>query len=495
MRDKFPVLSALLLLLIFIGACGGTSHTVRNTEVPVVVSISDQPPAIGVLSFDVQITGACLLNSANAMATSCDGAQNLLPQAPMNVQLANMQTLLQGDVLATTNLQPDSYTALLITFGTVSFTVNVSPDSTYGDGTTSCSAGAAPTACELSPALTANFVSLPLPNPVTLVAGQPTHVAIEFNVADSLGGTIAGSNITFTITPAIGSTIGTGAAGTDGNLIDVTGVTGPVTALNKGTFTVTDSATGQLVTLTTGIGTTFSGFSGCNNKLACVQVGQLLTVNYGVSNTSTPTLTAASITNNAGFSPASAFVGTVVATTPTPMVVVTSVPAGNSQVTVGQVLTLVPPTAASSFSVVVPSGQTLPVGVSFASSADLLAGQNVLIDATGVDEGVATSDAIALEPSQFGGTLDVLTKPNLTVNGLNNFFTDHGISIIQVLTGSQTTFAGTVAMTGFDGLAPGDAAQFSGFLFNGAEGQPPVVFAETVFDNGPATDVVKRTNR
>jgi hypothetical protein len=91
-RNKVSILSVVPFLLVFLVACGGSNHNTMPSEVPVVVSISDQPSNLGVLSFDLQITGACFLTSSNATATSCSGAQNLLPGAPMTVQLENLQT-------------------------------------------------------------------------------------------------------------------------------------------------------------------------------------------------------------------------------------------------------------------------------------------------------------------------------------------------------------------------------------------------------------------
>ena len=498
MRNRIPVLSALLLLLVLFGACGGSSHSSHN-EVPVVVSISDQPSNVGVLSFDIQITSACLVTSASAFATDCSGAQSLLPNAPITVQLESMQTPQQADALATTNVQGGSYTGILVTFGTATASVNVDPNSTDADTATppnSCTAAATPKICELSPTFTKSFVNLPFPKAATLSAGQPTSVSIEFSVADSLVGATAGSTTTFTITPILAVGVST-IADSAGSLVDINNVTGPVTSIVTTSFTVTDAATGQPVTVDTFSGTTtFNGFSNCNtNSLACVQVGQIVTVNYGVSDSNPLVLSASSVTNNNGFQNGQAFEGTVVATTPTPMVLVTAVLAGNTQgVIAGQVLTLVPPTTSTSFSVAVPAGQTLPAGVSFAGAGDLVVGQNVLIDSTGVDDGVVTSDAIELEPTQFDGTVSSITSPNLTVNGLNNFFNDNGIATVQVQTGTQTTFGGTVASSGFKGITVGDVANFDGFLFNGGAGQSPVVFGENVFDDTSNSGAGKKDN-
>jgi hypothetical protein len=498
-RNRVSVLSVVPFLLAFLGACGGSSHNTMPNEVPVVVSISDQPSNLGVLSFDLQITGACFLTSSNAMATSCSGAQNLLPAAPTTVQLENLRTPQQLDVLATTNVQAGTYTGVLITFGTAIAVVNVDPNTTDQDSATprnSCSAGGTPTVCKLSPTFTTSSVNLPFPSAATLSTGQPTSVSIEFSVAGSLVGATAGKTTTFTITPLIAVGV-IGAAGTNGSLIDVNNVTGPVTDVETTSFTVADAATGQPVTVATFTGTTiFTGFSNCNsNNIACVQVGQIVSVNYAVSDSSPLVLSASSVTNNIGFQNGQTFEGTVVATTPTPMVLVTEVLAGNTQgVAAGQVLTLVLPTSSAGFSIAVPAGQNLPAGDSFAAAGDLVVGQNVLIDSTGVDADVVTSDAIALEPSQFSGAVSSITSPNLTVNGLNNFFNDNGIATVQIQTGTQTTFGGTVATSGFKGLTVGDEANFDGFLFSGGAGQSPFVFGENIFDITSNGGAAKKTN-
>lgn len=57
MRKRILIFSVWPLLLAFIGGCGGSGHSTSTAnEVPVVVSVSDQPPTgISVLSFDVTI--------------------------------------------------------------------------------------------------------------------------------------------------------------------------------------------------------------------------------------------------------------------------------------------------------------------------------------------------------------------------------------------------------------------------------------------------------
>jgi hypothetical protein len=491
-RKKISALSVFPLVVAFIAGCGGSSHhTTTVNEVPVVLSISDQPSNVGVLSFDLQITGACLLTNSNASATSCSGAQNLIT-SPVTVQLEDLQTSQESDVLASTQVPAGTYTAVLLTFGTSQAAVNVDPNTTDNDSQTpadSCTAAATPTVCELTPVVNPASVTVPFTTAAVLTAGQPANIAIDFNVASSLVEATAGTTNTFTISPTFTATDNT-TAGTDGNLLDVSQVTGTVTNVSSTGFTFTDSATGQSMTLATGTNTTFNGFGTCSPaNLACVQTNQDVTVNLGVSDTSPLTQTATSVTDNGGIAFGQGFQGTVIQTGATPMILVTSVPAGNTQnVTVGETLTLVPPATSAGFSVALPAGQTLPAGVSFAGAGDLVDGQNVLIDSTGVVTagGVSTStaDQVVLEPTQFSGTLSSITSPNVTVNGLNNFFLDNNIQNVNFETGTQTTFGGTVATTGFNGLTVGDQTDMNGFLFNGGVRQNPVVFGESILDNG-----------
>jgi len=81
-------------------------------------------------------------------------------------------------------------------------------------------------------------------------------VSIEFSVADSLVGATAGTTTTFTINPIVGVGVTT-VPGGDGNLIDVNNVDGPVTSVLTSSFTLTDSATGQAVTVTPDTNATF----------------------------------------------------------------------------------------------------------------------------------------------------------------------------------------------------------------------------------------------
>jgi hypothetical protein len=323
-----------------------------------------------------------------------------------------------------------------------------------------------------------------------LTASQPANIAIDFNVASSLVAATVGTTNTFSVDPSVTVTDNTTALA-DGNLLDVAPITGTVTTVGSGSLTLTDSTTGQPVTIAVNTGTnptTFNGFGSCMGAdLSCVQANQVVTVNSTIATSSPLTQTATSVTDNGGIAFGQGFEGTVIQTGATPMVLVTSVPAGNTQnVAVGQTLAVTLPATSAGFSVATPAGQTLPAGVSFAGAGDLVNGQNVLVDSTGVVTagGVSTStaDQVVLEPTQFNGTVSALNSPNFTVNGLNNFFTDNNIPSVNFETGTQTTFGGTA--TDFSGLTVGDQTSMNGFLFNGGVGQPPAIFGENVIDGG-----------
>jgi Domain of unknown function (DUF4382) len=502
-RKKILALSVLPTLLAFIGGCGGSGHhtTPPPAEVPVVVTVSDQPPAgINVLSFDLSITGACLLTSTEAGATSCTGAQNLISSATQPIQFANLQTPVESDLVANTTVQAGTYTGVLLMFGTgtgtTTTTVTVDPGQSFGDGTTTCdnTAGTTPLICQLVPSVSPLTVTANFSAPITLTAGTPAQIAIDLNVGSSLVNTAGTLSIDPTVTVTENTTVGT-----DGNLVDVSQVTGTVTAVTASSVTITDSATGQSETLNVPSTTTVSNFptsATCTtaNTFACVQTGNVITVGIGANGTTSLGLNATSIEGNPGFNSTTAFEATIVQTTPTVEAVITAVPSGNTDsLTVGQVVTLDASGATFSTS----SSNTLPG--QFGSSTDFVVGQNVLIDASTFTTAVppvlaiATADFVELLPTEINGTADNLASPNLTIDGLNTFFTGNNITAVNAQTGTFTTFNGTV--TQFSDITPLEPLSFNGFLENDPATPGTPVFMTTNIFGAQATAAVTKTTK
>jgi hypothetical protein len=512
-RKKILALAALPLALAFLGGCGGSGHSTPppSQNVPVVVSISDTTPAaaealpagVNLISVQASVTGACLLTASDTGAAACPVGQSLLP-AGASVQFSDLSNPTQLDTLSNTDVTANTYTALQLTFGSpLSATVSVDPGANFTDGTNSCpnpnAVGTPPIFCQLSPVVSTTTATVTFPSPIALTAGTPVSFIVGLDVTGSLVATGA-APATLSFNPIVSVT--QGAVGADGNLIDVNNVSGTVSSISATSITLTDNATGLPLTLNIGSSTTVTNYSTMTatcatpNTIACVQVGDLVTLSYGASNTNPVQFTADNIAGNPGITSAGGFQGTIVETGATPEVVVTAVPAGNIiGISVGQVLGLgFTGTAVFSNS----TGAALPAGSSFAAPGDLVVGQNVFIDACPLVAGVATcafvppvvgpppmigsvtADAIELLPGNVSGTFTAPAPPNFTVTGLNSFFTGNGVTSLTGITSASTTYSGTVS-GGFSSLTVGNTYFYTGYLANSGTPATPNLLTTGIF--------------
>lgn len=405
----------------------------------------DAPPqGVTVLSFAVQVTGIKLEGSGSSSA-------NLLSN-PVTIQLQNLQT--GNEVLAQSSAEAGTYSSLVITLGSVSATVQNESGAAITVAGTSC---ASASVCQISPSINQMSTTISsAPFPLTLTAGTPVNLSLDFEVNSSVGSDLS-------VTPAI-TVSASSTALADSNLADIGGVTGTVTATGSNQFTVTDSATGNSLTLNTGTSTTFGGFGSCTaspQDSTCVQKNQIVNVNFGVGDNNPTTLTASSVNLENGFS--QGIQGTVVAVNPSTQqftVVVTGTSGSVSGVAVGDEETITPGTGAT-FSVQ-SNGATLPSGLNFTGTSNLIVGQSVQLDASSISGSTVTADQVMLAPTQFTGTSGTVNGTNVTINGLNGLFTNAGTTSIVADTGATTTFGG---VTGVTGLTNGNQVAVSGLLF------------------------------
>jgi hypothetical protein len=351
-------------------------------------------------------------------------------------------------------------------------------------GSGSCPASTT-ASCSLVPALSVSTVTITTaPFPLTLTAGTPIQIALDFNSADSLTNTAQVLGITPTVTVTTNTTVNA----TTSNIADFTNGTGQVTSASNNQVVVTDLSNGQPLTLTSTANTTFTGFSTSGtcttaNTFACVQQGQNVNFNFGVSGAAGSSPTLQTLNLNSGVT--NGVTGTVISTNPFEVVVTGESPAfsgATTGVSVGQVVVVSPSTGAT-FSAQT-NGTTLPAGLTFAGTNDLGVGQSVLLDSTGFTAGTGTApgtvatDNVTLVPSQFGGTINTLNSSNQSfdLNGLNGLFTGNNVSDVNVNTSTTgTTFTGG-SMNNFNGLAVGNTANVGGLLFNSpTEGGAPVL--------------------
>jgi hypothetical protein len=461
-----------------IGCGGGGNKTPPASAVPVVLTVQDQPPAgVTALSFGIQITGVSLQSS-----TGSDSSVSLL-SSPVTVNLSNLQTV--SSLLANTTAPAGTYSGITITFANPQVSVINNTGATLTDGGSGSCPASATASCSLVPALSVSTVTITTaPFPLTLTAGTPIQIALDFNSADSLTNTAQVLGITPTVTVTTNTTVNA----TTSNIADFTNGTGQVTSASNNQVVVTDLSTGQPLTLTSTANTTFTGFSTsatCTtaNTFACVQQGQNVNFNFGVSGAAGSSPTLQTLNLNSGIT--NGVTGTVISTNPFEVVVTGESPAfsgATTGVSVGQVVVVSPSTGAT-FSAQT-NGTTLPAGLTFAGTNDLGIGQSVLLDSTGFTAGTGTApgtvatDNVTLVPSQFGGTINTLNSTNQSfdLNGLNGLFTGNNVSDVNVNTSTTgTTFTGG-SMNNFNGLAVGNTANVGGLLFNSpTEGGAPVL--------------------
>ena len=437
------------------GGCSGRSDTTSANEVPIVVTVHDAPATgTSVLDFQIQITGIALQESTGSSKTV-----NLLAN-PVTVNLTSLQT--QSELLATTGAPAGTYSGVMITFANPSATVYNSSGSSFTVGGTACAAG---TSCLYTPTLNQSSATITSsPFPLTLTKGSPLSLAIDFNVNNSL-------QSDSTVTPSVTVTATTTPLA-DGNLAEVSGVTGQVTKVGNNQFTITDSNTGLSQTFNVGSNTQFGTFTNCTaSNFTCVKNGQLVSVNVGVG-ADGATLTASNVSAFNGFTQGVS--GTVISKNAngTFNMVVSGMSPTLNGVSVGQVVT-VNPSANATFAI--SGGETAPSGSTFGSISDVIPGQGVFVDSTGVtaatNGGFATltADQVQLTPTEFTGTVGSLSSPNFTVNALNGFDTSNGLATVQVSTGTNTSFF-NVAGNAFSGLNAGSTVNVGGFLFNSPNG-------------------------
>jgi hypothetical protein len=410
----------------------------------------------------------------------------------------------------------NTYVGALVTFGSpLVATVSVDPLASFSDGTTTCdnTEGGTLLFCPLAPVVGTTSATITFPSAIALTAGTPVSIVIGLDVTGSLTATAATPAV-LSVTPIVSVTQGTTAA--DGDLIDVSNVTGTIQSISATSLTLVDSATGLPLTLNIGSGTTVSNYGSCTtpNTIACPLVGDVVTLSFGASNTNPVQFTAININGNPGITSTNGFQGTIVVAGEAPEVVVTAVPAGNtlSGIAVGQVYDL---SFADGAVFSNSTGAALPVG-SFASAADLVVGQNVLVDTScptsgGVATcaftapaaavppapqgvGTVTADAIELLPSTIPGALNTATTPTYTVFGLSSFYTNNGVTALNGTTTASTTYSGT--LTQFSDLTADETYYYTGFLLNSGTAADPDLFTTSIF-GGPTSEAgaVKAKNR
>ncbi|HLJ41391.1 MAG TPA: hypothetical protein VKT50_07865 [Candidatus Acidoferrales bacterium] len=490
------ILPLSLCILIWATGCSHANYNFGggggNQTAPMFLAFHDTPAAgITVTSFEVTVTGAVLQPGNVSLLAS-----------PQTIELTQLQT--NSAFLSTTNVPLATYTSLTITYASPKYTFLNDSGVQVTAGGQPCAAGAS---CVVSTPTTSQLtLALSSPSFPSLIVGATNQTLLEVDV--NLNNIIQPDfSLNFGTSPggsgAVTVTQFTGTAGTTaiGNF-NVTGQIGTVAISPTDQFTLTTS-TGQALTILAGSTTFEFARANCSaNNFTCLAAGQIVDANVDIFSNGSLSATEVDFDDASGTQQVS---GTIIAENNSPptsfqMIVhntippVASLPPGTPvTVTIG---------AGASF--VINNGSfVLPAGVSFASTSDVIVGQEVearVASGTSISNGAFTADRLALEQTQLEANVSSISPqaqpfPFFVFNPLPPLFTQASVGPATQLQ-VDITGAGQSGGTSFQDLTPlnisgltqGQSVTAGGFLFNttGTVGSPTIV-ATTVRGVVPGT--------
>jgi len=441
-------------VVLFFAGCGGTSSNSPAPPAagtaPVSLTIGDTPPTgVTVLSFEVTVTGAVLQ----------PGDASLLSK-PVEVEITKLET--ETALLNTASAPAGTYNSIAVTFANPELTILNNSGGPIG----ACANGAV---CELKPSLSpASVTYSAAPFPLTLSANSSIGLLLDFNLNTSIQSDLSiNPAISFSQLPTMSG------AGQLEELEDVAGqVTGKDAANNQFTLQTSD---GQSFTIKVDTNTKFEDFDEIeqSNSFSSLAVGQ--NVEVDLSLIAGGTLLAEKVELESAENNEEDLQGTIVSVdSPTEfkMVVLDEVP-DIAGVQVGNLVTVTIQSGAAFR--IHEDGLSLPPDVSFNSSADLLAGQNVQVRRLSASSSgtSVTTDRVSLRMSQFTAKVKSTSGNNFLVNNLSSLFAaaNPPITEIQVFTTLQTEFD---HVSSVPALAAGNTVSLRGSLF-GTSGIPELV--------------------
>jgi hypothetical protein len=469
MRRHFFFVVALLMCA-FLLSCGNSNSSPTsvksNVGAPMSLSIGDTPPnGVAILFFEASITGASLQPS-----DSSKPAVSVLT-SPVEVEFGHLQT--DTAFVSLANVMPGMYQSMTLTFGNATMTiVNHSP--------TAFPSCAMNSVCMLTPSFSPTMVTVTGSHfPLTITQNSAVGIRLDFNVDASVQ-----NDLSIHPTVTIKQLIQREDADEDKEMEDLDEVDGTVTAVGSNQFTLTKKS-GQSFTIAVNSSTVFEDFdrSGCTASPAnfsCVKMGQVLDVDLSGSGTGTMLAKRVEFEENAAKQALKGTITSVDSATQFHMVVFNEEPTMNGIA------------EGSSIAVTIQSGAVFQVGreemgedggfsisgLSFASSTDLMTGQDVQIrPGTVTTSGgvtTVTTDLVRLWPSQVSGKVgSVNADGSFTLIGLSPLFTGAtpSVTTIKVVTLSDMDF---LDFAGLSSQSVGSKVSVKGLLFN-TSGTPTLV--------------------
>ncbi len=447
----------------FLVSCGGSMNAASTSGgVPMSLTIGDTPPSgVAVLFFEALITGASLQPS-----DSTKPAVSAL-STPVEVEFGHLQT--DTAFLGLTNVAPDTYATLTLTFGKAVLTIVNHSGAAIG----TCADNSV---CEVMPNITPMTATISsAPFPVMISKDSVVGIRLDFDVNASVQPDLS-INPTVTINRLTQRQ--ESDEGTEMEAIDE--IDGQVTTVGSSQFTLLNERSGQTFTILVDGSTMFEDFqrSGCSTSpanISCVQVGQVLNVDLSESGAGTMLAKRVEFEEDANREVIKGTITSVDSTKQFHMVVFNEEPVV-SGVSEGSPVVV---TIGSNAIFQVGSGEVGEdggfsiAGLTFASGSDLLVGQNVQIHTGGTP--TFTTDLVRLWPSQIAGQVGSLSPTNGTfsLTNLSPLFTGATppVTTINVVTLSNMNFED---FSGFGSLTAGSTVSVKGLLFN-TPGTPTLV--------------------
>jgi hypothetical protein len=444
----------------FLGSCGGSMSTPPTVNgVPMNLSIRDTPPSgVAVLFFEALITGASLQPS--------DMTKAAVPvvTTPVEVEFGHLQT--DTAFLSLSNIPADTYKSLTLTFGNAVLTIVNHSGAAIG----SCANNSV---CQMMPTFNPSTATLASPFPITVTADQTFGIKLDFDVNASLQSDLS-------VNPMVSVVNVTQRRREDdqGDMEEADDVDGQVTALGTNMFTLMNERSGQSFTVNVDSNTVFEDFdkAGCTaspQNFSCVMMGEIVEVDLSESGTGTMLAKRVKLEEQVNQEALKATITSVDSSgTQFQAVVFNEEPTVNGVSEGGTVVVTILPTTtfgASSEEMGEDSGFT-QTGLSFASAADLMVGQDVqihpqMVSSTG---GVTTitADRIRLRPSQITGQVGTInTDGTFTLTPASSLFTmaTPAVASIKVIPVFEMEFED---VSGLSALATGNTVSVKGLLFN-----------------------------
>lgn len=460
MRRTIPFLVAMFCVALLF-ACGGSMSPMHVTSgVPMTLTMGDTPPnGVAVLFFEASITGATLQPSDSTKPPIS------VLSAPVEVEFGHLQT--DTAFLSLSNVTPDTYSSLAVTFSNAEMTIINHSGAAIG----SCANNAV---CQLTPSFSMSAVTLSgAPFPVTIDMNSVVGIKLDLDVNSSVQNDLS-------INPVVKIAHFRQRQDTDDEqeMEQLDELDGQVTALGTNQFTLVNRRNGQSFTVNVNSSTVFEDFdrAGCTaspQDFTCLKMDQIVEVKLSENGMGTMLATRVEFIENASQEAVKGTITSVDSSTQFHMVVFREEPSVNGISEGAPVGVTIAPNA--TFQV---GGEEMAedggfgfLGFSFASSADLMVGQDVQVRPSMVSSSggltTVTTDLVRLWPSQVTGQVGTINSGSnsFTLTNLSPLFTGATppVTTITVMTLSNMEFEDFPTQSP---LAPGNTISVKGLLFN-----------------------------